>query len=152
MPEFSTGGAQTFESAIIIHGVEEVARNLELIGRKVKEKILRRALKASAKPMEEEIQRRAYRAPGGPTRPAKGHFADHIGVTTSIRKTGQLSVKVGPEKGYEWARFIEYGTPQFGALPFMRESYRAAEQAVYNAFEEELWDGIKQELRSLGLS
>jgi HK97 gp10 family phage protein len=137
---------------ITIRGIEETARNLELIGDKVRKKVIRRALRAAGKPMLEEIEKRAHRAPGGPTYPDKGHFADNIQIGTSIRKTGYVQLKVGPKKGYAWANFVEYGAPRAPSRPFMRPSFSAKTQATYDAFEEELWDGIREELKLLGLS
>jgi len=144
------------DDVIVIDGFEDAARILEKLGDDVRKRAYRKPLQLAGEPLKQDIEERAYKAPGGPTYPQKGHFADHIKISTSIRKGGDLLVKAGVEKGYAWANFVEYGPPREKSnmpRPFMRPAYESSKvrEETRRVFGEALWDEIEKELMKLGI-
>jgi HK97 gp10 family phage protein len=102
---------------------------------------LRKASNAGAEVFRRELRAkapvRADKYLKGPKQRKPGYLKKHIGRWTRTNQDG-LSVFVGPTKSAFYARFLEFGTGNEPARPFIRPVFDSKADAAAKAFEEEL--------------
>lgn len=131
-------------------GFEELMGKLAEKGRNI-DRIGNKALKESAKVLRDEIKRRAPRSQKPRENPKDGkhtwrtgeHAADHISISrVKTDKYGTKNVFVGVEKGdnspYFYMKFMEWGTSEIAAQPFVLPAKEAKKAEVIKKQEEVL--------------
>ena len=102
-----------------LRGIEQFRRNLEALDRKVRNKILRQALRDGAKRMAASVKSRAPVSSGKLKRSVK--------VRTGRRKKDTISVDVVVTGGHEtpMVAAVEYGRDGQAPRPFIRPAFQA---------------------------
>ena len=116
-----------------IKGTKELDQALRGLGAELGLKVLRSALMASAKPMVDDMQSKV---------PVdKGLLKKTIGKRSRVDKKGKSApvvVKVGAVRKGAWkAHFVEFGTPETRAQPFIRPAVSKSNE-VLNLFKSKL--------------
>ncbi len=103
--------------SIGVTGMDELARQLEGLGRDVSTKILRDAGRAALEPVLEDMQEHA-----GYDDTASGpHMRDSISIRSTTRGRSQVTLRVGPSKLHHMKALAqEFGTVKQVASPFIR--------------------------------
>lgn len=127
---------------IQLTGADDIARRLKALDVKVRERALRRSLRAAAKVIADEVRANA---------PADtGRLRRNIAITTQVRRAKQLMSaqvrvrtrgKAGDAKNAYYWRFIEYGTRHIKPDPFVTRAFEseksgAAQQVIDSVIQE----------------
>lgn len=137
--------------SIRLEGVKELERQLERLTPKIQKKMLRPALRASAKVIRDEAVRRAPRRKSPPPRgssryhPAGKELYRSIKVRSAGRQPGldaAVQVKTGAH-----GHLLEFGTIHMGASPFLRPAYDTRRHEAVQVFREFLGQRIESEAR-----
>lgn len=123
------------KTTLRIDGGKELAAALAQLSTRLSAKVQRDALKAGAVPMQARAESTVARAPGAPD------IASHIVVATARSKDPQEAVvAVGPSKAERSDQegrsfdlqgfFLEYGTANMAAQPFMRQAFGEAQTSI----------------------
>ncbi|CAB1224055.1 HK97-gp10 family putative phage morphogenesis protein [Serratia liquefaciens] len=125
---------------IHITGMDELARQLESLGRDVSTKILRDAGRAALSPVLEDMQQHAGyddTAPGP-------HMRDSITIRSTTRGRAQVTLRVGPSKAHQMKALAqEFGTVKQVADPFIRPALDYNKTQVLRILAAELRYGIE---------
>jgi len=135
-----------------IEGGKELAAALNSLSARVRRNTLVDALEQGAEPIRVLIRRFAPHEPGPPD------IKDHIVVSRYSKTVGddgflarqdefQATVAVGPEKGFFYGLFQEYGTsgPRgHAAQPFMRPGFDGGVQMSIPIVGKALWLAISE--------
>jgi HK97 gp10 family phage protein len=106
-------------------GVEELQKQLQRLQRiEQNTSIAEEALKVGADILKREIEKRAPRG----THAGK-HIADHV----ILGKIFSNSIDVGFHKDFFYAHFLEYGTINMAAQPFIEPAYNACRKEIIQA-------------------
>lgn len=131
-------------------GTDEIIRRLHAMSQKGSRRVLAGALRQGAEQVRDAAESRAKRAAGAPD------LADHI-VVSGGRASGdhEAVILVGPSKEErsdqpgktfaEQGRFLETGTSDTPAQPFLRPALDEVGESVGAAILEELWRQIAEE-------
>ncbi len=117
---------------------DDVFKELEALDKKIRDKIVRQSQRAGAKLLADEIRSRAPVETGRTKRSVK--------VRAGRRKKGFISTNVVISGGHDgpFIGFVEFGTKDQEANPFIRGSAMARESDVVEA----IVDGINKGIRS----
>jgi len=132
--------------SVTFKGGPELARAINALSSDLRAPLLRAALTVAAEPMAARMRTLAIRGRVAP------HIADNIGISDAqLRAWGSFqagagattdsegTVAVGPEKGFFYALFLEYGTANMSARPFMRPAFDETAPEVLERLGAELW-------------
>ncbi len=108
-------------------------KDLERLEKKVRNKIVRRALRAGAKVLAAEIRKRA---PVGET----GDLRRGVKVRSGKGRRGTITilVEVSTPEGNVHTGFVEFGTVRHPANPFIRRSVDSREDEILGKILEEI--------------
>jgi HK97 gp10 family phage protein len=117
-------------------GIDKVFRELQAIDKKLRGKVIRQAQRAGAKVLKGEIQDEAPVDSGRTRRSVK--------VKAGRRKKDQISTNVEITGGHDgpFIGFVEFGTKDQAANPFIRQSVEAKRAEVVDAIRDEIEAGI----------
>jgi len=136
-----------------LHGVTELKAALAELSDEVATKIGVAADRKAANLMKEAMVAIAPYNPNGSTRSRKskkgvvtktdyGHLRDNIRVRRARAKTdGKIVFTINTGAAF-WGYFLEFGTVNMSARPFMRPAFDATREAAVNVQIEELKSGI----------
>lgn len=127
---------------ITLTGAEDIAKRLRALDDKVRNRALRRSLRAAAKVIADEVR---ANAPSD-----SGRLRRNIAVTTQISRQKQMASaqvrvrtrgKAGDQKNSFYWRFIEYGTRSIKPNPFATQAFeseksQAAQQVIDSVMAE----------------
>ncbi|MEA5177150.1 HK97-gp10 family putative phage morphogenesis protein [Enterobacter hormaechei] len=113
------------ETSLDFSGLNDIAKDLEALSRAENNKVLRDATRAGAEVLKEEVIARA------PVRTGKLK-KNVVVVTQKSRRRGEISSGVhirgvNPRNAFYW-RFVELGTANMPAHPFVRPAYDTREE------------------------
>ncbi|MGE6895766.1 HK97-gp10 family putative phage morphogenesis protein [Priestia flexa] len=115
-----------------MEGLTKQLKELEQLG----DRILQKALKAGAEVLREEIKKRAPRSDMN-----KEHLADNI----IISKVIQGHIDIGPDaKKAFYARFVEFGTVNMPAQPFIEPAFLAVKDKIQAVMAEVVQEELKR--------
>jgi len=115
-----------------VNGMQELMNRLKTMGT-IGERIEEKALKAGAEILQREMERRAPRSTFN-----KRHLAESIILSEVVKG----NIDVGPHKDFFYTRFLEYGTVNMDAQPFIEPAFLA----VRNRIKQVMADVIRREL------
>jgi HK97 gp10 family phage protein len=126
-----------------VEGGAALSRILEQLPARVSTSKMREALRTVAEPIRQSASANAPRSPGAPD------LAEHI-VISSGRASGQsAAVVVGPSNESradqpnrrfdQQGLFVEFGTSDTPAHPFLRPAFDGGAQRAIAAFTAEMW-------------
>ena len=118
-----------------MEGMQELQRKLEQLA-KLGQRIQEKALKAGADILREEIERRAPKSTYN-----KEHLIEHIIVSEIVKGV----IQIGYEKDFFYAMYLEWGTVNMAAQPFIEPAYLAVKDEVQHVMA----DIIRNELKRL---
>ncbi len=134
-----------------IEGLEEVARRMRNLPKKLRRKVLNRALRSGATIVRREARRLA---PVGESGLLRRSIATRTVPKSRLRVAAQ--VKVGVKLGrrgrrnqgdaYYW-RFPEFGTKHQPAQSFMRKAFWMHRVQAANMIKQKILEGIDREAR-----
>ncbi|MFV9060055.1 HK97-gp10 family putative phage morphogenesis protein [Enterobacter roggenkampii] len=132
------------ETSLDFSGLNDIAKDLEALSRAENNKVLRDATRAGAEVLKEEVIARA------PVRTGKLK-KNVVVVTQKSRRRGEISsgihirgrnMRTGnsdntmkasdPRNAFYW-RFVELGTSNMAAVPFIRPAYDSRQEDAANA-------------------
>lgn len=120
----------------------DLLKNLEKVPEKVQKRILRGAVRASAKPIVQEARRLV------PT--SSGNLRKSIGVTMGRIRNGVLTAKISPRTGGKhdgfYGRFVEIGTAKMSPKPFLRPAFERKGEESIKYFKEYMKKRLEKEL------
>lgn len=131
--------------SVRFEGGAELAATLNALPSALSTRVLREVLKDVAEPMRERMSQLAPREPGAPD------LADNIWISNASMlgsteggrwrraEEGEVSVAVGPTKGFFYGLYQEYGTIRHGAQPFMRPAFDSEAPRAVPEIAERLW-------------
>lgn len=125
---------------IKVSGMDELARQLEALGRDVSTKILRDAGRAALEPVLEDMQQHA-----GYDDTATGpHMRDSLSIRSTTRGRAQVTLRVGPSKAHHMKALAqEFGTVKQVAAPFIRPALDYNKTQVLRILAAEIRYGIE---------
>jgi HK97 gp10 family phage protein len=110
------------------NGFEELRKQFERLRRIEKNTdIAKRALEAGAEILRVEIEKRA---------PRRAHAGQHLADHVILGKIFDNSIDVGFHKDFFYAHFLEYGTINMAAQPFIEPAFNACKVQVVQAMME----------------
>ncbi|MDE8676455.1 HK97-gp10 family putative phage morphogenesis protein [Priestia aryabhattai] len=118
-----------------MEGMQELQRKLEQLAR-LGQRIQEKALKAGAAVLRAEIERRAPKSNYN-----KEHLIEHIIVSEIVKGV----IQIGYEKDFFYAKYLEWGTVNMAAQPFIEPAYLAVKGEVQRVMA----DTIRNELKRL---
>lgn len=140
-----------------IQGGPQLAKALDGLGFTKQRSVLTDILKKGAEPYKAGMERHA------PVEPGKPDLKDHIAISTASevsspetigsrkRDEGEAVVAVGPEKGFFYGLFQEYGFIHAGnpeepvsAQPFMRPAFDEGTTDALKVIQERMWTEIRK--------
>ncbi len=123
---------------IRIEGGAKLAATLQSLPARVSKSIVRQALLEAAEPMRANASAMAPRAPGAPD------IADHIVAAPVDGRSarGTAAVAYGPERGFHYGFFLEYGTSRQSAQPFMRPSFDTGVRPAMDRLTRSIWAAL----------
>jgi len=124
-----------------IEGANELFEQLEARPAKIAKAIIRNCLRKAGGIWRGEMKARVARGWHVFQSSAKGRsrewgfLAGHIGMKVSVRGDElEGTCSVGPVKKGFWALFLEFGTANMAAQPFIRPAFEARKQEVLDKF------------------
>lgn len=140
------------ELKVEIIGLKGVEDALSQAGSKLAKRALRKALKAGGATLLSAAKRNApILAKASPNR-RPGELRDALDMTVKLSPreesgTARIGIKrIRSKDGQSptvWSSFVEFGTKDTSAQPFMRPAYDAAKNAAQEAFTEEIREGVE---------
>lgn len=144
------------EQLQLVHGLEELKRNLATLSLRVGGEITTRALLAGGKPIQMDAKRRAplLKAPV----PTRQRGALRSGIVSYAKRWNHVVVRVRSrtyifggkwKKGAGWAGnpnywwLVEFGTSKMSAIPFLRPAFESQKYAALNAIIFEYRRGVQ---------
>lgn len=122
-----------------LHGASEFAANLNELSKAARKNNLYAILRPAAEPMRERAAAKVRRRSPAPD------IADNIVVSLSQKTDSgrvdefQAAVAVGPAKGFDHGRFLEFGTIYARAFPFMRPAFDGGVARAFGIIQEGIW-------------
>ena len=151
-----------------INGLRELGERLKALPKEISGKVLQRALRKAAKPVQDNARARVRKKTGTLE-------ANIITVTKRKLRTGEQGVSVtvrakatkfkdnkanrrkgrvgGAYKNYGplfYARFLEFGTSKAPAYPFLRPAFEGAKDQMGEILRKELAVEIEKAVKKLG--
>lgn len=115
-------------------GGKELAAALQSLPDRVSRKIQREVLKDIAEPMR---ARAAQMAPRGD--PKAPNLADEMNIGNARSDDGSVAVSVGPAPTAYYGRFVEFGTINMSARPFLRPAFDSTAPQALVELGKRLW-------------
>jgi HK97 gp10 family phage protein len=120
-----------------LNGIEEA---LHQLGPRLAKKTMRKSLRKAAKVWQKEMKIR--------TPVDTGQLRDDIDIFLFVNgRNDEGSVLVGPTKHSFYGRFLEFGTKNMTAKPFVRPTFDAKANEVLETFVESLRSDLEEVLR-----
>lgn len=124
-------------------GGTELLKSLNALPSAISTKVQLQALRAGADLMRAEAEALAPRSDDAP------HIADHIIVglpRTPLEDVREedAAVLMGPEKGFFYGFFLEFGTVRTAAQPFMRPAFDGKAPQSLDVIGKQLWMSIEK--------
>jgi HK97 gp10 family phage protein len=113
-----------------LHGMQELLRQLEQVGSEA-ERVKKDALLAGAEVVQQAASERAPRD--------TGKLAENI-VISDIKEDG--TVDIGPDRDRFYGLFLEFGTSNMAARPFLQPAFEENKEQV----QQKMADVIRREL------
>lgn len=120
-----------------IEGLDHLKQNFDELGRRARNQVIRKGLRAAGRPVVDEARRRA------PRRTGKGARAIRSEV---VIKGESAEVRVGVSKRRYYLKFHETGTRHHRAQPWLKPALLAAKDEAIQAFA----DATRDELTRIG--
>ena len=121
---------------IELSGFNEMLARLESMGNQIAGPVEDAALKAGAAPLADAMRSNVHYAPLYGKRRGEKHIRDDIRISSVKidKETLMKFVAVGPGKSTNWrAKFLEYGTSQSPAYPFVYPAVVETKAEVFGA-------------------
>jgi HK97 gp10 family phage protein len=137
-----------------LEGVAELRANLDALGNEVATKVGRAADRKAARAFAETLKLVAPHRPGVQLKRGSdyGNLRDNIRVRLArARKDYTITYNVDTGRAF-WAFFLEYGTRNMPARPFMRPAFDAAARLLIEVQQAELRAGIERAAKRLKVS
>lgn len=132
-----------------IQGLEGIKQNLDRLEGKQAKKLVRHALREAAKPIQAEArqQAKAFDRPETPDAIWKNIATRAMKARAVKRKGADLGVKIGVKHSnrgepLHYAVFLEHGTSEMAAQPFLRVAADTQQTEAINRFADDLKQGI----------
>jgi len=144
---------------LTVTGLRELEEALKRLPEAVAKKVLRKSVRAGAKlvvdearanvPVDTGLTRRAIAARGGRSRYANSVI--NVGVLSSGAKARRyIKIKgVKVDVPYYW-KYLEFGTKNAPAQPFLRPAFEAQKTAAVEAIKQALAENLEIEAARLG--
>lgn len=116
-----------------LEGINELLNNLEKLGDKGK-RVENKALRGAGNVVEEAIKSET------PVR--SGNLKRSIKTSNVKTKDGVKQVEVGPDKKGWYGKFLEFGTTNIKADPFMSRGYDSSKSSAIDKIRAELKKGL----------
>lgn len=116
-----------------LEGINELLNNLEKLGDKGK-RVENKALRGAGNVVEEAIK--------GETPVRSGNLKRSIKTSNVKTKDGVKQVEVGPDKKGWYGKFLEFGTVNIKADPFMSRGYDNSKSSAIDKIRAELKKGL----------
>ena len=138
-----------------ISGLEGIQENLNALEVKMQKKLVRHALRAAAKPIQAEARQQAkqFDRPDTPD-PVWKQIATRAMKKRQVKRHGaDLGVKIGvkaskPGEPFRYAFYLEHGTSEMAAQPFLRPAADTQQSEAIQAFAKDLKQGISNTINS----
>ncbi len=121
-----------------MRGGTDLARALSALPAALSKRVVLDGLTEAAEPIRARMADRAPRAPGAPD------IADHIAISPAKGEFGEPAVAIGPERGFFYGKFLEFGTVKMHARPFMRPAFDELASTTTGRIGGSLWTAIKR--------
>lgn len=119
---------------IELTGMDEIFKRLDQMNTKMANKIVKEALLKAGEFEAEEMKSEA------PKR--TGNMAKSIKVSKIKSKNGVKYIEISPDKDHYYYTFIELGTKNIPANPFMARSFAKNKDSIREIIKEELKKGL----------
>lgn len=113
-----------------IEGLDVLDRRLKELGNKGAGKVLKKALRAAAKPVKKEAQARVA--------VDEGELKKAIFTSVTVTNKWGATARVGYKKHAFWGLFIEKGTSKMPARPFLRPALDTKGKEAVDIFADKL--------------
>jgi HK97 gp10 family phage protein len=120
-----------------ITGLQDILDELKKKSENIS-KLENEALKNAAQIVQENAKQKA---PVSKTK--KEHMRDHIVISKISTVNGVKYIKVGVEKDFYYAKFVEFGTTKMKARPFMQPAYEENVEKIQQTMIETLRKGLE---------
>jgi HK97 gp10 family phage protein len=134
------------EPETIVVGLDQWLKDLERLPLLVRKKLLTRALRQAAEPIEERM---TELAPDDPTTPG-GRIAENIKTNVLDAVADSAAAYIGPTGRAFFARFAEIGTAHQTATPFMGPAFTERVDEAVRIMGDILGAEIEKALRGTG--
>lgn len=134
-----------------LEGVKEMNANLDILGKEIATKIGRKANRDAAKAFAVHLKPLVPNRPGVQKKRGQdyGDLRDNIRVKLErARQATTITYAVSLGKGF-WGRFLEYGTRNMAARPFMRAAFDSYVSTVLDKQIEGMRTGIARAAKKL---
>lgn len=122
-----------------LYGGAELAENLNGLSKAARKKNLYAILRPAAEPIRERAGTIVHRRAPAPD------IADNMVISIVQKVEGervdefQAAVAVGPAKGFEHGKFLEFGTINMPAFPFLRPAFDGGVAKPFLIIQEGIW-------------
>lgn len=133
-----------------LQGLDGIKANLDQLRGKQAKKLVRHALREAAKPIQNEARQQAkqFDRPETPDAIWKNIATRAMKARVVKRKGADLGVKIGVKHSnrgepLHHAVFLEHGTSEMAAQPFLRPAADTQQNEALDAFADDVWQGIR---------
>ena len=132
---------------VSVAGDKDLMKALNVLAEKVKKKTLQDALEDAAEPIRARMEAMA------PTGDLAPHIKDNIGISPATKVEGvrlhedAAAVAIGPTKGFFYGWFLEFGTVEMPAQPFVRPAFDAEHRGALSRLKGAIWTLLKGSAR-----
>lgn len=130
-------------NSIELQGVDQMLAELRRRLGNASGRLESRALRAAGEPMAEDMRNRVKMS----ERQYKSgrHMKEDIRVSRVVRREGRKYVLIGPTKKTNWrAHFLEFGTSQMSARPFIEPAFHARKGEALQILADEFRKGLRE--------
>lgn len=119
-----------------MEGMEQILARITNLGRRA-DLLENQALNAGANIVKKNASQRAPRSTK-----AGGHLADNIVITKAKQGEGIKYVEVGPSAPFFYGKFLEYGTSNMVARPFLGPAKAESQKQVLEIMKQTFKAGL----------